>query len=364
MQPVAATRPSDPETGAPDAADRARKRAAVHELLDRHGAESVVLRSAAAVTWYLDGARAHVSLAADPIVTVRVTRDRDEVRVTDNETGRLVAEELPADVSIVERPWFQALDDAGALDESAVDGELRSLRRVLLPAESRRFRSLGQDAAAVLTAVLRAADPSDTERSIAARVAGEVVARGADPVVVLVAGASRLGFRHPLPTDAPLGRRAMVVLCARRHGLIANVTRWVGFDGGDSAERRADQERQQRILEVEATAFRATVPGRSLGEVLVDIERAYADHGFGPEEWRAHHQGGAAGYAGRDPRATPGARDTVALGQAFAWNPSAPGAKVEDTVLLGSAGVEALTVDPAWPTTVVDGRPRPVQLER
>src|SRR5258705_456881 len=50
--------------------------------------------------------------------------------------------------------------------------------------------------------------------------------------------------------------------------------------------------------------------------------------------------------------------------QAFAWNPSAPGVKVEDTVVVGRDGVEVLSRDPAWPTVEAAGRIRPAILER
>jgi hypothetical protein len=38
--------------------------------------------------------------------------------------------------------------------------------------------------------------------------------------------------------------------------------------------------------------------------------------------------------------------------------------KIEDTVLVGAAGVEILTEDPRWPTVVVGGRRRPAVWER
>ena len=50
--------------------------------------------------------------------------------------------------------------------------------------------------------------------------------------------------------------------------------------------------------------------------------------------------------------------------QAFAWNPSVPGLKSEDTVLAGAALPEVLTVDPHWPTEDVAGLRRPLLLER
>jgi Xaa-Pro aminopeptidase len=54
----------------------------------------------------------------------------------------------------------------------------------------------------------------------------------------------------------------------------------------------------------------------------------------------------------------------IESGTALAWNPSLPGAKIEDTVLTTDAGIEVLTADPAWPTVTVDGRARPDVLVR
>ncbi len=156
----------------------------------------------------------------------------------------------------------------------------------------------------------------------------------------------------------------MVVLCARRHGMIANLTRWVRVGPASKEERAAEL----GILQVEAEYFAATRPGATLGEVLERGSVAYAHQGFSADEWQNHHQGGAAGYAGRDPRAVPAAADRVHDGQVFAWNPSARTAsglsqKVEDTVLLAGGAIRPLTVDPAWPTVSVQGLERPVVLE-
>ena len=100
------------------------------------------------------------------------------------------------------------------------------------------------------------------------------------------------------------------------------------------------------------------------GEAFAAGIAAYGRAGFDRDEWRRHHQGGAAGYAGRDPRGTPAVTDPVQVDQAFAWNPTAAGAKVEDTVLVRADGIEVLTVDPRWPTTRVAGRDRPIELDR
>ena len=58
--------------------------------------------------------------------------------------------------------------------------------------------------------------------------------------------------------------------------------------------------------------------------------------------------------------ATPGDAAVLPAGAAVAWNPSLPGAKSEDTVLLApDGGLEVVTLDPRWPTTTVAGRTRP-----
>ena len=348
-------------TGAVEpSADHAEKRRRLLAVLDGAGADALALTGATSLAWYLDGARSHVSLAADPVLAVRVDREGDEVVLTSNETARLVAEELPGWLTVRERPWYAGPPDLDALPETAVADALLAARSPLLPVETARFARLGVDAAEVLTDVLGDAEPTWTERRLAAEVARAVVARGADPLVVLVGGEARAALPHPLPTDGPLGRRVLVVLCARRHGLVVNLSRALAFGALSGPERDV----QHRVLAVEQAALDALVPGTALADVLAVIARGYAEHGFGADHWRGHHQGGVAGYAGRDPRATPDAGFRVGTGQAFAWNPWVPGGKVEDTVLLTGAGLEVLSLDPRWPVARVGGRTRPVARER
>jgi Xaa-Pro aminopeptidase len=356
---------SAPGLGAPTAADRAAKRERVLGVLDDANADELVLTSHGAVSWYLGGTRTHTSLAGDPLLAVVVDRDRDRVVLFSNERDRLEAEELPVGVTVATVPWHEPLSSAlpagpRVIHEADVAHQLRAVRAALLPAELEAFRALGRDCAEVATAVLREARSDESERDIAAGLGAGLIARGIDPLVLLVAGRDRLGHRHPLPTDGALGDRAMVVLCGRRAGLVANLTRWVRF--GPARPHEADAER--RIREVEAAFFAGTVAGSTLGQAFDAGIAGYAAHGFDPLEWQRHHQGGAAGYNGRDPRATPGAGDVIQLGQAFAWNPTAPAAKIEDTVLLTADGIEVLTADDAWPTVTVGGIRRPIELEK
>ena len=374
LAPSTGTHSTGRRTAPASPTDRATKRRRVLDILDAKGGDSLLLTTHTALTWYLDGSRVHISLAGDPIAALLVNRDGDHLVAFNNEAGRIAAEELPSGVTLHTVPWYGNLHEAAAavghssgnarpaatpLAEAAVTNELRAARQQLLPGESTRYAHLSAELAGIMTDVLSSARPDTTEFELVSALAGRVVAAGAEPLVLLCNGSSRSGFRHPLATHAPLGRRAMAVVCARRDGLVSNITRWVRFDAGTSEELDAEV----RIAAVEADIFDATVPGTRLDRIFAEIKASYVRHGFGVEQWEQHHQGGPAGYAGRDPRVTAAATDTVVLNQPFTWNPSGPGVKIEDTVQLTESGLTVLTVDDRWPTTTVNGLKRPVTLQ-
>ena len=352
--------------GLPFQGDRSLKRRRVQQILEARGAHTLVLTSFEALSWYFDGARVSIAAGGPPIIAVAVSAASETVFCFNNERERMLHEELPADLgTLVAVPWHRPLvphdlapGRPGVLQEAEVPAELRAARATLLPGELARYRTLAAEMAQVLTATLGELTAHTTEIEVARQLGTRITEVGGEPLVLLVAGEKRLGFRHPLPTAAPVGNRAMAVICARRHGMIVNLSRWVRFTEPSAAE----QNLAGRIAEVEADAFAATVPGASVASILADIASSYGAHGFRADEWEHHHQGGPTGYVGRDPRATPTVPDLVAPGQVFTWNPTAPGTKIEDTVLLTPNGIEVLTVDQTWPTTEVRGLARPIEL--
>ena len=151
----------------------------------------------------------------------------------------------------------------------------------------------------------------------------------------------------------------MLVVCARRHGLYANLTRFVYFRPPSAEEQRLDA----HVATVEAAAWGASTPGATLGAVYAAIVAAYARLGH-PGAALDHHQGGTTGYLSRELVALPGMDVPIEANTALAWNPSLRGAKIEDTAITTERGLEILTVDPAWPTVDVAGRARPASLVR
>ena len=360
--------------------EREIKRARVAGVLAAHGLDELVLRDPANLSWYLCGARVHVVPMVDSaILEVTVGRDGEELRTSVIEAPRLVAEELPADTPPLRAlPWWEPLgapalartaQGGGGLDAPARGsdhprpGELDAgeavmlARSALTDREMERYRALGRDTAAATGAALRGARTEEPEFALAGRAARELYERGVEPLVLLVAGAERLPLhRHPLPTAAPLGARTMLVVCGRRHGLVCAVTRLRAFTPLAAEERarlRPAARRGGRVPRRDPTR-RARI-----GDIVTAGASAYAAHGFSADEWHNHHQGGPTGYTTRDYLAGPATDHVAQDRQAFAWNPSGGGFKVEDTVLATADGLEILSPDHEWPSVTAGGRQRP-----
>jgi Xaa-Pro aminopeptidase len=338
-------------------------------LLDEHGLDALLLRSPGGAAWWSGGGRTHIPATPEVgVATLVLRRDGDAVRTTVVtaviEAPRLQAEELAGlDAEWQVLPWATPVESVLPTGERVgtdvplegcrpVGPALAAARASLVPEEVERLTSLGADAAGALTEACSQLRPTDTEWHAAALTGAALHERGVDPVVLLVAGSDRLPVhRHPLPTAGRLGDAAMVVACGRRAGLIVSLTRFVGAPGASF----------DRVLEVDAAVNGATRPGRTVGEVFRELQAAYVAHGFAEDEWTLHHQGGPAGYAPRELLADPTSTAPVVASQVFAWNPSAPGVKSEDTVLTTTDGLpQVVTVDPAWPAREVGGLLRPL----
>jgi antitoxin VapB len=351
----------------------------MRDLLHAHSLDALLLQRVDNFAWATCGAASHVNLAASLGATSLLITPSGRYVLTDNiEAQRLEQEERLPEQGWEFRisPWYEedqvmagltrglklATDAAypGAIDLSAA---LPRLRALLTPEEGARFRKLGVYCAEAMDAAIRAVSPGMTELNIAALLAREVLSRGVQPIVNLVAVDERVfRFRHPLPTGKQLQAYAMLVLCGRMWGLVCSTTRFVHFGRlPDELRRKADA-----VARVDAQFIAATRPGRKLREIFAEGIDAYRAAGFA-SEWQLHHQGGLAGYAPREILATLTTDDAVVAGQAYAWNPSIAGAKSEDTILVGEHGNEILTAIPSWPTlgAKVDGHTieRPVILE-
>jgi Xaa-Pro aminopeptidase len=377
------TEPSTSASAAPDAraAEVAAKLALLRETLDQPAdgppRGAIRLRGLDWFSWVTAGGDATLLLAADTgPAEVLVTRD-DAVILTDEIEGeRLRQEQVPPGFTFHMAPWAEVelretyvlgaagggavLTDRPNHVDQPLPGSLRLRRMVLNEHEQERYRALGREAAAAVSEVLYAARPDWTEFQLAAAAAQALWSRGIQPAGVLAGGARRQSlFCHAPPSHERLGHCASLQVSARRHGLHANLTRSVSF-GTVPAQLIIEQ---TELLQVEATGLDAVRPGNSLAAVYHALEAAYR-HVNRPDAIRSNHQGGITGYAAREIIATPSTATGLETGMAFAFKPGFSGITIEDTFLLGPAGLENLTLDPQWPATGVQGRTRPLWLEK
>jgi Xaa-Pro aminopeptidase len=335
------------------------------------GAGALRLRGGDWFAWITAGGAGAAPAAAAGIAEVLVTAGDACILTDEIEADRLREEEVPPGFSFHVTPWddtdwreqFVADAAAGApvASDRPVGAEVplapaaAQQRLVLSAAEQQRYRRLGLDAAQAISEALRAARPDWTECQLAGEGARALWRRGIEPALVLAAGAARLPrWRQPPPSMASLGERAMLAFGARRHGLYANLTRFVTFGAAPLA--------QAELMTLEATALAACVPGNSLAAVYHALQHAYRHAGHA-DAIREHHQGGVTGYRAREVLATASCALALEAGMAVAFNPSLAGIRLEDTFLIGQHGLDNITLDPGWPAATVQGRSRPLWLE-
>ena len=358
-------------------AELATKLTRLRKMMAANNASAVHLGKLGNLAWLLCGGDALVSFADAPVAEAVVTQKQVVVLLSEVERYRLEREAFPPGVDALYYPWYdpeaktvllKELLGAGKVvaDTPALAGiaeatvrDFWPLRVPLTESEVARYRALGRDAAQAFTETLKTLTPGLSEHEIAARTAYALRERGMQPALILVAADERLQrYKHPLPTENTFYDRVMVVTCARRGGMYANLTRFV------SAKALTDDAKDAytRLLEVESTFLNYTQHGVLARELFSEMQRAYGREGFA-DAWTKHHQGGACGYETRDWLLQEGGERMLVEGSAYAWNPSITGLKVEDTVLLQGDTLGVLTHDPDWPSVEVGGRARPDVLE-
>lgn len=354
----------------------------IRALLSQENLDAIHLRGVDWFAWATCGGDSSVIFSTETgIADVFVTQAKALILTSKIETTRLEKEEVPSGFDVLSFPW----SDAGALER-----EVEALRKEwprmasdrpsagqlglspawtaakldLSSAEIERYRRLGREAAEAATEVLSQITPETTEWELAGKAANALWARGIHPLLTLVGGAERsIAYRHPVAKNVAVGDHAVLVICGRKEGLYANFTRHVYFRDFSSEEIR----KNEALTRIEAEAFSATRDLATLPQTYERIREKYAMLGFA-DEIGCHHQGGPTGYLSRETMARPegGSFPPPGRSRAFAWNPSLSGGlKLEDTVLLNSEGqIEILTLDPKWPSTLVQGLSRPLALRK
>ena len=357
-----------------------RKISFVREILRKNNLAAAHLRGVDWFSWITGGGSSVVILTSEiGIAEILITETEAFVLTNRIESARLASEEVPKEFEVTSFDWQDArsiekfvnekargkalCSDRATANEKPLPVELLIYKMKMQPEELQRYREVGQKAAEAMTEAILKAQPDWTENQLAGAGAEALWSRGLDPTLILVAGNKRGSqYRHPISKNESLGESAMMVFCARGFGLYANLTRFIFFRDLVSQEKKSFE----ALSNIESRTFLKTKVGSSLSEVYTELSNAYSAEGF-KNEINLHHQGGPTGYLSRELVARPQVSGEAALasdlkiesGMAFAWNPSLPGAKIEDTVLVQDSGLEILTQDHKWPTQVISGLKRP-----
>jgi Xaa-Pro dipeptidase len=336
------------------------KRRRLCERMASSGLAAVQLQLTENLTWLTAGrVDRRVLLPSETgIATILLLESGEAFYLAPDNEGRRLAEEdfLGLPFIAITAPWHATdfaerirwlAGDGSVVADTTPDGAslLLDQRASLSDTEMERYRWLGHNTAQVTTTVLQSLRPGITERTMAARIASGLLERGIEPSVLLMAADDRvLRYKHAVAQNAILERFGMLNLCSRRWGLCISITRFIHF--GSMPQRLQDA--FAAATEVNARLLAATKVGTDAAMLFATAADTYASLGYPGEELR-HHQGGATGYDEREWLATPAGKEHVVNRQAFAWNPSVAGGKVEDTVLLRDGEIELMTETPDLP---------------
>jgi Xaa-Pro dipeptidase len=349
------------------------KQKRLNEFLDRHQLDGVLLGRRNNFAWITCGKDNRiVNSSPAGVASILATRDARVCLTNTIEAPRFRTEELAGTgIDVIDWPWYDAkaaqrvlkdvvagrkiaadVSDVGEFNHfdagfSRLSDDFGELRWSLTSQEIDRYRDAARRTSVAIESACRRLTQGINEHEVSGILDEEIHHQKLNPIVNLIASDDRIEkYRHPIAADKKVQQYVMLVICSEFGGLITSMTRFVSFVPlSDELKKK-----QQAVVNVDAAINFSTRPGTTLGEMFQVLQKAYADQGY-PYQWKLHHQGGSAGYNGREAVAVPGSSVTVRENQAFAWNPSITGVKSEDTILVSSAGIEFLTtISKDWPT--------------
>ena len=241
----------------------------LRELMKAKSLDAFVLRRNPNLAWAIAG-RAHVPTTIDmACFDLIITHDSVTAITNVVEAPRLIAEELPSEVTVQTIKWSEGRDpllptgskvgsDQPGADRIDLGVEVEMIRASLIESDLARFKEICVDAAVALGNAMKQVESTDREIDVAGLITHSLWQADLEIAFLGVAGEERVHkFRHPLPTDAVVGNRVSASICAKRKGLIASVTRIVTF--GELNDQMVSD--YTSIYKVEAALLDATVVG-------------------------------------------------------------------------------------------------------
>ncbi len=202
----------------------------IRDLMKAKGLDAFVLRRNPNLAWAIAG-RAHVPTTIDmACFDLIITQDSATAVTNVVEAPRLIAEELPSEVTVNAIKWSEGRDpllptgskvgsDQPGADRIDLGIEVEMMRASLIASDVERFKTICVDAAVALGNAMKQVESSDREIDVAGLITHSLWQADLEIAFLGVAGEDRVHkFRHPLPTDAVVGNRVSASICAKRKG--------------------------------------------------------------------------------------------------------------------------------------------------
>ncbi|HZU37896.1 MAG TPA: M24 family metallopeptidase [Gemmataceae bacterium] len=235
--------------------------------------------------------------------------------------------------------------DVAFRDCTVVGDRLQALRRVHSPYEQACLRAAGHLLSHALEATCRTLTPRLTEREIAGQISHRLLHRGAQPLIISVAGDGRSAvYRHCGFTDVPVRRHAVLFASMRKYGLCVSASRSVCFDAPDPTLKK----QHDAVSKIVATYVASSWPDAGPREILGLGRRVYLITGF-EHEWLGCPQGYITGRRQVETLLMPQTDQLFQAGWAVTWRATAGAATSCDTFLITDKGPEWLTIPETWP---------------
>lgn len=338
------------------------KRQKVISLLEEKGLEGILLSKRESFSWITCGANNFVAKFTDMgVVELIITKTKCYAIASEIERYRTMDEEIKnLDFELVHYNWYENKEkiirslingevigsDSGLYGTVNIYESFRRLRFSLIAEEIVRLRELSRATADAMYKVCNEIKIGDSEFDMAAMIGSKLMKQGIQLPVCLMAADERIKkYRHPIPTENKVKKYALVVVGTEKYGLNVSMSRMISFGAPDEEILK----RQKACLSVDSVLNVNTVVGAVTADIFKKAQEQYKNSGY-PNEWKFHHQGGAAGYKAREYVVNNASKEIVMENQIFAWNPTISGTKCEDTIITTKDGQEFLTTIKDWPT--------------
>ena len=337
----------------------------IRDFLEQNSYDAMLLSNNENFSWLSCGHNAFVDKSSPTAVAqLLITPNKQYVITNSSEQFRIPQEELMGlEFEQITYNWYKnekevlgpflnnknITSDNGMMGTVNCYNEIASLRFQLTDFEVDRYREIGTICSKIVERCCYEIEPGQNENEIAGKVTGRLMGAGFQVPVCLVAADDRLlKYRHPIPTTAIVENTAMIAVCAQKYGLTISMSRIVSFVPLNDET----QKKYTAVTNIDATCILSTIAGAKTGDIVRQIHDAYRDSGY-EKEFHFHHQGGATGYLTRDYCANEDYETIVLDHQAFSWNPTISGVKVEDTFIVMGNRQEILSLTETWPSIEV-----------